>query len=547
MDVCSRAYRIAHARAYVFSDSVLCVGKMGDDPIATWKSKIKWYSENNHFKDMNRIDCMPTEFEWKIFPGITTSGLLEKIRSLMRDLQCEPELFNDRIIFMSMYNDIVWQEKGNKEKCETNSQTVANYARKFTRGHWSFLGPGSEKKWYGTYTDKHDGSWDQTALKMMAHQSGHGDFCESAQCLRSRSRSMQRIVQMCNWSFGKMEIPTDLSIEGTQTSACPKTRKYPNCALMRVWSLSKEDNTSTLFVQKKGRKYNIFCREYTMPRNEKKTRARPSLGHKSLSSRRPVHYRSSNTISVSRQFHFLKWNREWCWQVRDRIDADQGRRGHSFGEPIAKTRPRQKPTVTLTSVSIPVRESTWTDIETQRSHDQNCFDVSNAVTRLQRHDRKQSIEECRKKKVEGASKRPFEEWISTLAKGVWAKKSIQYCLNPNSSDQFLYLRVIQGHSGKNATDLTLQDNVLLPEAFTEYIFHVGWIWKSWCRNVLHPVTDAFRLWLSGEHCRLGSWRWRTTKNASFTTVNAKSGRLWIILDGWTERTPNFGAAVRQIP
>ena len=75
------------------------------------RAKFKWYSENNHFKDMNRIDGMPTEFEWKIFPGITTLGLLEKIQSLMRDLQCEPEHLKDRIIFMSMYNDIAWGEK----------------------------------------------------------------------------------------------------------------------------------------------------------------------------------------------------------------------------------------------------------------------------------------------------------------------------------------------------------------------------------------------------------------------------------------------------
>ena len=101
------------------------------------------------------------------FPGITTLGLLEKIQSLMRDLQCEPEHFKDRIIFMSMYNDIAWGEKGNAERCEYNSQTVAECARTFPRGHWSFLGPGSEKKWYGTYTDKPDGSWDRMAENMM--------------------------------------------------------------------------------------------------------------------------------------------------------------------------------------------------------------------------------------------------------------------------------------------------------------------------------------------------------------------------------------------
>ena len=49
--LCEKAYRITNAKTYVFSDSVLCVGKMGDDPVATWKSKIKWYSENNHLKD----------------------------------------------------------------------------------------------------------------------------------------------------------------------------------------------------------------------------------------------------------------------------------------------------------------------------------------------------------------------------------------------------------------------------------------------------------------------------------------------------------------
>ena len=48
------------------------------------------------------------------------------------------------------------------------------------------------------------------------------------------------------------------------------------------------------------------------------------------------------------------------------------------GKPIAKARPRQKPTVTLTSVSIPVLERKWIDIETQRSHDHKFYEVSNS-------------------------------------------------------------------------------------------------------------------------------------------------------------------------
>ena len=52
-------------------------------------------------------------------------------------------------------------------------------------------------------------------------------------------------------------------------------------------------------------------------------------------------------------------------------------------------------------------------------------------------------------------------------------KRFQSCLNANSSNQFLYFRAIQGHSGDNAVDLELQDNVLLPKGFPEYIYHVG--------------------------------------------------------------------------
>ena len=61
--LCEKAYLFTNAKTYVFFDSVLCVGEMGDNLIATWISKIEWHSENNHFKDMNRIDRMPTEFK----------------------------------------------------------------------------------------------------------------------------------------------------------------------------------------------------------------------------------------------------------------------------------------------------------------------------------------------------------------------------------------------------------------------------------------------------------------------------------------------------
>ena len=98
------------------------------------------------------------------------------------------------------------------------------------------------------------------------------------------------------------------------------------------------------------------------------------------------------------------------------------------GKLIAKARPRQKPTVTVTSVSIPVHGRKWVDIETQRSHGQKCFEVSKAITRLLRHDQSvprgsdeaihysDIMEECRKQKFDDASQWLLEDWISTPAK-----------------------------------------------------------------------------------------------------------------------------------
>ena len=92
-------------------------------------------------KDLNSIDGAPIEFEWKIFTGFATLDILDEIQRFMNDLQCEPEHFNDRIIFMSKYNDICMERTRKQKKCGNNSVTVANYARGFPRGRWSFLGP----------------------------------------------------------------------------------------------------------------------------------------------------------------------------------------------------------------------------------------------------------------------------------------------------------------------------------------------------------------------------------------------------------------------
>ena len=41
------------------------------------------------------------------------------------------------------------------------------YAQQFPLGHWTFIGPGDEMKWYGTRNCRPEGKWNSTAAKMV--------------------------------------------------------------------------------------------------------------------------------------------------------------------------------------------------------------------------------------------------------------------------------------------------------------------------------------------------------------------------------------------
>ena len=75
-----------------------------------------------------------------------------------------------------------------------------------------------------------------------------------------------------------------------------------------------------------------------------------------------------------------------------------------------------------------------------------------------------------------------EMWKSSMAGGGGNKKIIQYCLDP-SGQEILYFRALQGHSRRNPIDLSLQDNVLIPNDSFEYINHIG------CAINLHSITN----------------------------------------------------------
>ena len=66
----------------------------------------------------------------------------------------------------------------------------------------------------------------------------------------------------------------------------------------------------------------------------------------------------------------------------------------------------------------------------------------------------------------------------------WQKAEETNIVLYSSGQEILYIRALQGHSGRNPIDPSLQDNVFIPDNFFEYIYHIG------CAINLHPITNS---------------------------------------------------------
>ena len=90
-----------------------------------------------------------------------------------------------------MFNDISCDNKGNEEECLASAKVVSILAKKFGVGQWSFIGPGSEKKWYSMEENSPQGEWDHTAERMLVEfaESGHPIFRATSPLSRGRLKS----------------------------------------------------------------------------------------------------------------------------------------------------------------------------------------------------------------------------------------------------------------------------------------------------------------------------------------------------------------------
>ena len=124
------------------------------------------------------------------FPGFTSLQLCDRINNLLSSLRQTPETFTGKILFMSMFNDISCDKYDNRNECLKSADFVKTFARRFGIGQWSFIGPGSEKKWYPPENSP-QGAWDHVAEEMSLKfaESGHPIFRSTTPLSRRKLKS----------------------------------------------------------------------------------------------------------------------------------------------------------------------------------------------------------------------------------------------------------------------------------------------------------------------------------------------------------------------
>ena len=98
-----------------------------------------------------------------------------------------------------MFNDISCDGEGNEEESVANVKVVSILAKKFGIGQWSFIGPGSEKKWYSMEENSPQWIWDHIAEKMLL------EFAEST-CPIFRATTPLSRGQLRSKGHGKLSI-----------------------------------------------------------------------------------------------------------------------------------------------------------------------------------------------------------------------------------------------------------------------------------------------------------------------------------------------------
>ena len=155
----------------------------------------------------------------------------------------------------------------------------------------------------------------------------------------------------------------------------------------------------------------------------------------------------------------------------------------------AKAKQHRRELVDYSPSIFPMKERKWIDIE-PGNYFLSAYEVSKKVIHLLRHSQQVQreddgavhfwrINENLQSQFPQIPHWSDDRWKACLAAGGGAKRKYQYCTDV--SGIIVYLRALQGHSGRNIIDLSLQDNVVIQRGFFHHTYHIG------CAFNLHSI------------------------------------------------------------
>ena len=131
------------------------------------------------------------------------------------------------------------RSKDNEKECLANAKLVSLYARRFGKGQWSFIGPGSEKKWYCISEDSPQGVWDNIAERMLVKiaESGCPIFRATSPLSRGRLKSKGHGTLSIHYATDLETVETifriivsanKLSLYGAIAEICEEYESFPD-------------------------------------------------------------------------------------------------------------------------------------------------------------------------------------------------------------------------------------------------------------------------------------------------------------------------------
>ena len=76
---------LSHAKVYVFSESVLCLGRINQNPTSNtiWERQLEWFKDSSQIQNFGHNQRRTEGIRVEYFPGFTTLELVREVQQFM--------------------------------------------------------------------------------------------------------------------------------------------------------------------------------------------------------------------------------------------------------------------------------------------------------------------------------------------------------------------------------------------------------------------------------------------------------------------------------